>query len=103
MEILKNGKIRILIYQKSYPLTWIPIIPHLQVRKGKRGLKILNWTKGRVRLISRAWRIKVMDTHIQYIHTYTHIYTRMAMYNAKKAEKISTGHKTRIGAFRRDN
>jgi len=30
MKISKNGKIRILIYQKSYSLTWIPIIPHLQ-------------------------------------------------------------------------
>jgi len=49
MKISKNDKIRILIYQKSYPLTWIPIIPHPQIRWSKRRLKILNWTKGRVR------------------------------------------------------
>jgi len=48
MKISKNGKIRILIYQKSYPLTWISIIPHPQVWRGKRGLKILNWIKDRV-------------------------------------------------------
>jgi len=48
MKISKNGKISILIYQESYPLTWIPIIPHIHIRKGKKGLKILNWTKGRV-------------------------------------------------------
>jgi len=37
--------------------------------------------------------------------TYTHIHTRtrMAMYNAKKAEKISTDHKTRFDAFCRDS
>jgi len=39
MKISKNGKIHILIYQKSYPLTWIPIIPYLQVRKGKKGIE----------------------------------------------------------------
>jgi len=48
MKISKNGKIRILIYQKSYPLTWIPNILHPQIRRDKRGLKILNWTKGRI-------------------------------------------------------
>jgi len=48
MKISKNGKIHILIYQKSYHLTWISNIPHSPVRRGKRGLKILNWTKGRV-------------------------------------------------------
>jgi len=41
-----------------------------------------------MRLISRARRIKVMDTHMHtHIHTYTHTRTRMAMHNAKKAEK----------------
>jgi len=45
MKISKNGKIRILIYQKSYPLTWILTISHPQVRRGKRRLKILNWIK----------------------------------------------------------
>jgi len=33
MEITKKGKIRILIYQKNYPLTRIPIISHPQVRR----------------------------------------------------------------------
>jgi len=47
MKISKNDKIRILIYQKSYPFTWILTIPHPQIRRGKRGLKILNWAKGR--------------------------------------------------------
>jgi len=48
LKISKNGKIHILIYQKSYSLIWIPIISHPQVRRGKKKLKILNWTKGRV-------------------------------------------------------
>jgi len=48
MKISRTGKILILIYHKSYFLTWIPIIPHPQVRRDKRGLKILNWTKSRV-------------------------------------------------------
>jgi len=37
MKISKNGKIRTLIYQKSYPLTWI--IPHPQVQRGKMGIE----------------------------------------------------------------
>jgi len=55
MKISKNGKICILIYQKSYPLTWILIIPHPQIWRDKRGLKIFNWTEGRLRLIGGSF------------------------------------------------
>jgi len=34
MKISKNGKICILIYQKNYPLTWIPIILRYEGIKG---------------------------------------------------------------------
>jgi len=50
MKISKNGKIRILIYKKSYPLPWIRLSLTSQIRvEMNRGLKILNWTKDRVR------------------------------------------------------
>ena len=46
MKISKNGKTRILIFQKSYPMTCIPNIPHPLVRGGKRGVENFKLDQG---------------------------------------------------------
>jgi len=60
MKISKNCKIRILIYQKSFDMD----IDHPQVRRGKRGLNILNWTKGRVGAHIKG--LLITNTHLKF-------------------------------------